>query len=285
MVIDWQLIRDGLTVETVGYGVVMPAFITFGIIAATHRWLRDSSEAHGLASASALALAVFAGYFALKLGPLWVRELGNKWLPHLAWLAVPAGWYAGRRQEAPAVGGAMAVTAVAAAVPLESYSVVMQMFWATVLGYASWVSAMSLMYARLPSVLRTFAMTMTGTIASLILFAAGLSRMTQIAALLVSISIGATVALIVFGDPGNRYVRGLAPGFSVLLTGLMFCGYLGQGAQLPPSCYALVALAPTALLVSRMAATSAPWWYGGIPAMLALIGLLSAAMTRLIFSS
>lgn len=280
MIFDWELIRSGLTAETIGYGVMLPALWVLGLTLLADRSLGRWREHAGFATAVALALGVLSGYFALGLGPLWVRELGNKWLPHLTVLAIPAGWYAGRRTDAASVGGVMAITAVASAAPLESYSLVMQLFWAAVLGYASWVSAMSLLYARLPSALRAFAMTMTATTASLILFAAGLSRMMQIAGLLVSISMGAVVAFLMVGDRENRLVRGLVPGFSVLLTGLMFCGYLGQGAQLPPSCYALIALAPTALLVSRLPILAAKWWHGAIPAMLLLLGLLSAALTR-----
>jgi len=62
----------------------------------------------------------------------------------------------------------------------------------------------------------------------------------------------------------------------------MFCGYLGQGALLPPSVYVLVALSPVALLVSRLAPEGSPWWRGGIPALLVLIGVQAVVLIRVI---
>jgi hypothetical protein len=282
MIFDWELIREGLTPETVGYGVVLPMAIVGLATAMAHRLPAERGGLLGLVSASALALAVIIGYAALNLGPLVVRHFGNKWLPHLVVLAVPAGWYAGRNGPASTTGLIMGMTALAAAFPLEAYSLVMQVFWAVVLGYASWVSAMTLLYARLPSSVRALSMVLTAITASMVLFAAGLSRMTHIAGLLGSACSGATVVFLWRGDSKNRLVRGLAPGFAVLLSGLMFCGYLGQGALLPPSVYVLVALSPVALLVSRLAPEGSPWWRGGIPALLVLIGVQAVVLIRVI---
>jgi hypothetical protein len=282
MIFDWELLREGLTAETIGYGVLLPAVITGVALALAHQLLPSYRGMMGLVASAALATAILSGYFALNLGPLVVRHFGNKWLPHLTVLAIPAGWYAGRNLAASSTGLILGVTSFVAAVPLEAYSLVMQIFWATVLGYASWVSGMALMYARLPSSVRALSMMVTAGTANLVLLAAGLSRMMHLAAMLAAASFGASSVFLVLGDRESRLVRGLVPGFAVLLTGLMFCGYLGQGAQLPPSVYALVALSPAALLLTRIGPEGVRWWRRGVISLVVLGGVQGAALLRVI---
>jgi hypothetical protein len=269
---------DGLKFNDVALGFVLPGAIVLTVLFAAARSPRHA----GLLGALAFAEAVFAGYFALELGPLIPSDPGNRWLPHLALLAVPAGWLAGFARPAHFVWPMLMVTAVACAAATVPDWIGMMILWGVMVGYASFGGTLGFVYADIGPTAHSLALLATSMAAAFMTLQASMTRLSFICPILVATGLAAFTSVILGNrDPERAALRGISPGFVALVNGIMFSNYLGSSSNVPPSCYALVALAPIGLFVGRLPLVRRlPKFGPGLAALCAVIAVLAIAVAR-----
>src|SRR5258708_31950398 len=107
-------------IRAIGLGVLLPAAVSSAFLVAFTTLGRCRRGLAALSGPVALAMSVWAGFFALSLGQFFPFGKGWVWLPHLAALAIPTGWAAGfshRRLLILPIGVVTAGLAIAMIVP------------------------------------------------------------------------------------------------------------------------------------------------------------------------
>jgi hypothetical protein len=273
--------------KAIGLGVLLPGLIAAFFLLAARRAGRWWAPIEAIGGPLALALGFLAGCLAQDLVPLRPARAGWQWIPYLPLLAVPAGWLCARARWPEATFLAMATTAFAAAFPIIpgfNSMRVTNSFWAFALGEASLLLCLVLQRsaAYFPPVLFAAALAACSIAQSIVIMESGWASMAQISGLIVGIMIGAAAAALPrLGAFHAAAVRGMAPGFAAISTGIVFSAYLDSSSDVPGGCYAIVLLAPLTLALSVLPPIKrlSSRWQVGIP-LTTLALLLGFAVTR-----
>jgi hypothetical protein len=239
------------------------AFLVPALASAAVLWLVSRTHhknADRVAGALALAGGFFAGYVAGGVLPGWAPLVPTSrvewsWLPSLALLAGLAGLTPLLfPEDSPVSRGATIVAALLVAgasawllVPdFESLRTARPYYVAgvAVAVFLLW-AGLDLLADRQPGGRVPLLLTGVAVAAAAVLLYAGIASFTELAGVLVGTLAGAAVAA--YRNPGRPYLRGIVPGFAVLLVGLLAEGYLNTSAQVPWVSFVLVALAPLLL--------------------------------------
>src|SRR5438093_851828 len=205
---------DEFTIRAIGLGVLLPTGASAAVVGLLVRcWPRLAA----LGGPVALAAGVWAGVFTLDLAPLTPSGPGWEWLPHLAILALPAGWAVARSRRLLVlpVGVITAVVSVAMIVPKWPPLTRENVAWTLALGEMALVLAVVLVRVvpLLPKTAVVAAMILVMTTISLVLFAAGNARFAQTTGV-VTAALGGAALVVTFirQDVAETIVRGLIPG-------------------------------------------------------------------------
>jgi hypothetical protein len=260
-------------IRAVAVGLLFPAAVCSALLFAFTAFARRWRGMASFAGPIALALSIWAGFFGLKFGSFFPDDSGWVWLPHLAAIAVPAAWiaaYSQRRWLALAVGVVVAVIGMATVIrDWPIYAIDPQKTPAklssnptlqlrTNLGQtaalAEGVVLVAIILLRvaplLPKSANVLAMMATiGTVSS-ILFAGHNAVFAQTAGAATAALGGAALIVAILGsEKGEIAVRGLIPGFAIILIGFLYAGYDNSFETRLLPCYPLAAFSPIALTI------------------------------------
>jgi hypothetical protein len=235
---------------------VVPAVVSFVVLFPF--LLRKGTDR--VSGALALAVAYFAGYFAAgyleKWAPLVPTTTKDEWswLPTLVLLA-------GLAPLLPVKGGplrwgvtvlaALLVAGATAWLLVPDYEAMQATRRYYVGGAAVAVlvlwGALDPLAERQPGGRVPLLLTSVAVAAAVVLLGAASLRLATLAGPLAGALTGA--ALVAYFNPDRRHLRGMVPGFAVLLVGLLLQGHLGASDEVPRLGFLLVLLAPLLLWV------------------------------------
>jgi hypothetical protein len=207
----------------------------------------------------AMAAGFFAGYAALRPGPLWPHHTWH-WLAYLPLAAgvaclvelLPGRWFLIGWLLRLAVAFGAAYLLIPAMEPAHS----------------RWLTGMSAAIAGLWFVLDEWARRRPGpalpfflitTVAagSFVLFTSGNLKFAQLGGMMAAVlAIGMVVA---WRRSSWPWIRGMVPGVAVLLPGLQAEGFLNNFSEVPATSFLLVVLAPLTSCLGLAAAMKSPW--------------------------